>query len=160
MWHRAPQAPGMESPLPPPPLFKGTGGDWPSFTLRFVTCIYFSCRTIQGMEKSCWLSSPAGLTHTRSWAGGPGELPTTPLRPEGRLDPGSRGRKGSVVSHPTQPLSHPLRMCLGALPAGGPLAGCPILAISPLPARQPHPAALPESRCSEDPLASFLWMQV
>lgn len=63
---------------------------------------------------------------------GPGELPTTPLGPEGRLDPGSRGRKGSVVSHPTQLLNHPLRMCLGALPAG-----------PPTPGRLPYPGHLP-----------------
>lgn len=28
-----------------------------------------------------------------------------------------------MVSHPTQPLNHPLRMCLGALPAGPPHTG-------------------------------------
>lgn len=64
------------------PLFKGTRGEWPGFTLCFVTCIYFSCRTMQGMEKSRWLSSPDGLTHTQSWAGG---LVSSPQSPWGQM---------------------------------------------------------------------------
>lgn len=65
-------------------------------------------------------------------------------------------------------VSHPLCLPLESSPKNVPpaptrwglLADCPILATSPLPARQPHPTALPESHCSDDHPASPLWMQV
>lgn len=108
------------------PLLKGTGGDWPSFTLCFVTRIYFSCRTMQGMEKSCWLSSPDGLTHTQSWAGGLVSSPHHPWGQRGGWTPAAGVGVGvSMVSHSLCLPSHPPRMCLGPLPTGGPWRAAP-----------------------------------
>lgn len=60
-----------------------------------------------------------------------------------------------MVSHPSGlPLSHSQRMCLGST-LWGALAGCPILATSTLPARQPHPAAFPGSPCCGDILPAL-----
>lgn len=98
-------------PFSSPPS-KEMGGGWPNVTPSFVTFIYFSSITMQGMENHAALQPRWADSHSiLGW--GPGELPATLTGARGKAGPWQQEKERVRVESPLcLSLSHASGMCL------------------------------------------------